>query len=176
MIGKFEAKITDYGVSETKEGRPQVVVSFEFEHQNDEGVRATKRMSWYGSLYQKAVPITLKQLLHCGLRKENFDKLNQLYKGPDSGMLDMERARVIEIQEQPHWQDASKTQTKIAWINDPELAPTIKKIDEATNNQFFGENQGQLMETLNKLATEMDLPPDKHDTTSKDFNTNDIPF
>ena len=168
MIGNFDAKIIDYGVSVSSANRPQVFVVFEFEYTNeDTGGSSMRKKAWYGSLHEGAVPITLKSLIQCGLRQSNFDKLDKLADGPSSGLLDMERHRQIELYEVPNYQDESKTDTKIHWINDPALAPTIKKIDEADNKSFFGEKRGEFSDTLKALASNMDLPPETEKKKSK---------
>ena len=182
MVGNFEAKIVDYTIGESKNNRPQVVITFEFLYEDEDGTKRLKRLNWYGSLYAGAVPITLKTLIHCGLNESNFDKLEKLVLGVESELLDTERPRNIDVQEAAHWQDVGKIETKIMWVNDPTLRPTTKKIDEATNNQFFGERRGEFTAELIKLSREMDIPA--KDKTQKNesplpdtpADSNDIPF
>ena len=179
MIGKFEALIVDYGVSESKAGRPQVYATFEFTHKNESGTESTKQLTWYGSLYEKAIPVTLRQLLHCGLREGHFDKLDKLADGPESGLLDTVRPRIIDIQEEPHFEDPSKTRTRIAWVNDPEIGPTVKKIGEAANRQFFGENRGLFADRLAEEAKKLGIktpPAQENDTKASQETMDDIPF
>ena len=179
MIGRFEAIIKDYGIGETQAGRPQVYVMFEFEFEDEDGKLSKRTMSWFGSLYRGAVEITLKSLLHCGLREENFAKLGELVKGPKSKLLDQERPRVIDIIEEPHHEDMSKTVTKVAWVNDPLLGPSVKKMDEAKANSFFGENKGVFADELKRLAAGMNFekPKEKEEkTVVPEVKPSDIPF
>lgn len=150
MIGNFEAKIKDYGVSETKSGNPQVYVRFYFEYEG-----AQKELTWYGSFVGGAKDITLKTLIYCGLKPQHYGQLTNLWNGVQSGMLDMEKVLVLDVQEEPK-QDGSGMRTVVQWVNDPNVAPQIKKIDQAKNAQFFGTMgfDGDLV----RLAGEMGIP------------------
>jgi len=150
MIGKFLGKIKDYGVSESTAGNPQVFISFEFEHDG-----ASKTMSWYGSFAGGAKDITLKTLIYCGLMPQFYNQLVNLKNGIAANMLDLNKVLELDIQEEPSYKDPSKIVSKINWVNDPNSAPQIKKIDEAKNAQFFGTMgfDGDLI----RLATEMGI-------------------
>lgn len=150
MIGKFDAKIKDYGTSETKGGNPQVFIKFGFEHEG-----AAKELTWYGSFVGGAKDITLKTLIYCGLAPQNFGNLVNFKNGIQSQMLDMNKVLNIDVQEEPK-QDGSGMQTRIQWVNDPASGPAIKKIDEAKNAQFFGSMgfDGDLI----RLAGEIGVP------------------
>jgi len=132
MIGKFQGKVKDYGVSETNAGNPQVYVQVQFEHEG-----AQKELTWYGSFVGGAKEITLRSLLACGLKPQHFGQLVNLRNGATSGMLDLNKAIEIDVHEEPKYDDPTKMVTKVKWLNDPNFAPQIQKIDEAKNAQFF---------------------------------------
>ena len=175
MTGTFEANIVNYGVSETKDGRPQVTVTFECFHLDEAGLEKVEKITWYGSLYEGAIPITLETLLHCGLKRENFGKLDKLMFGPQSFLLDLERGRNISIQEKPHYRDASRTQRFIAWIRDPKLS-SGQTIAEEKNNLFFSENSGYFVDTLNQLAEALNLEEKTEVTKEAATPDPEIPF
>lgn len=134
MIGKFLAKIKDYGVSKTKNGNPQVFVQFEFEAE-----QATKTLTWYGSFVGGAKDITLKTLITMGLSPQNFNNLIAFNNGVASGMLNLEKPLEIDVQEEPKFDEPGKMVTRIAWVNDPENPGyTVKKLNEAENAQLMG--------------------------------------
>lgn len=150
MIGIFQAQIKDYGTSETKSGNPQVWIKFGFEHEG-----AAKELTWYGSFVGGAKDITLKTLIYCGLQPQFYNQLVNFRNGVQSGMLDLNKILNIDVQEEPK-QDGSGMRTVIQWVNDPNLAPAAKKIDEAKNAQFFGQMgfDGDLV----RLAGELGVP------------------
>lgn len=152
MIGKFDAKISDYGVSETKSGNPQVFVRFAF-NDND---GAQKELTWYGSFVGGAKDITLKTLIYCGLKPQHFGQLVNLANGIASGMLDTQKVLNIDVQEEPK-QDGGM-RTVIQWVNDPASAPQIKKIDQAKNAQYFGQMGPQYEGDLMRLAGDLGVP------------------
>lgn len=133
MFGKFNGNITDYGVSESQAGNPQVFITFAFECEG-----AQKTMSWYGSFAGGAKDITLKTLIYCGLQPQHYNQLVNFKNGTMSNMLDLSKVLELDIQEEPDYKDPTKMRSKINWVNDPASAPQIKKIDEAKNAQFFG--------------------------------------
>lgn len=150
MIGVFSAKIKDYGTSETKSGNPQVFIKFGFEHEG-----AAKELTWYGSFVGGAKDITLKTLIYCGLQPQMYNQLVNFRNGVASNMLDLNKVLNIDVQEEPKM-DGSGMRTVIQWVNDPNLAPAAKKIDEAKNAQFFGQMgfDGDLV----RLAGELGVP------------------
>jgi len=154
MQGIFNGKIKEYGVSETNAGNPQIFISFEVLDQETGNV--LKTMSWFGSFVGGAKDITLKTLIACGLMPQNFGSLVNFKDGVASNMLDLNKVLSLDIQEEPKYDDPSKTVSKIQWVNDPNSAPQIKKVDEAKNAQFFG--NGAFAQDLISLAGEMGLP------------------
>jgi hypothetical protein len=110
--GTYVGHATDYGISETKGGSPQVFVTFEMDMA---GTPTT--MTWQGSLNGGAVPHTLKALVVLGfLGKDVTDLLD----GPDSGMLPLNKDVKLVVENQPYTKDGETTPTdfyKIAWVN-----------------------------------------------------------
>lgn len=135
LVGKFLAKITDYGVSDTKAGNPQVFVRFAFQTQDGQ----SKELTWYGSFVGGAKDITLKALIACGMNPNTFGRMIEFNNGPSSGLLDMNKPLEIDVQQEPHHSEPGKMVTRIAWVNDPENPTyTQKRLSEAENAQKMG--------------------------------------
>jgi len=156
LVGKHSAKIKDYGVSTTSAGNPQVYIQFEFSYQDDNGATVAKTLTWYGSFVGGAKEITEKTLIYCGLMPQNFANLINLKQGVASNLLDTNRQMEIDVQQEPK-QGGSGMRTVVQWVNNPEMAPQVKKIDDALNTQYFGQYGQQFAGDLNRLATEMGL-------------------
>jgi hypothetical protein len=107
--GKYLATIKAYGVSETQSGKPRVEIQFGFKDQA--GLEQT--LYWYGYVTEKALAITARALVNCGLTGTDYDALS---KGAESGMLNMEKPVEIDVQ---HETFEGKTHPKIAWVNRP---------------------------------------------------------
>lgn len=151
MIGKFLAKIKDYGVTPPSQnsGQPQITITFEFEHEG-----SVRTLTWYGSLAGGAREFTLKTLLIAGLQPQMFNRLDMLMNGIGSNLLNTQKDLEIDVQEEPK-QDGSGMRTVVKWVNDPAAAPQIKKIDQATNSQYFGQNN--FAGDLYRIAQELGL-------------------
>lgn len=96
--GIYLAKVISHAVTETKDGNPQVTITFSFEA---EGI---KSLTWFGSFKEKALPHTLKALLVCGLKGSN-----------PAGALDVGREVSIVVDDE-EGQDG-KIRSKIKWVN-----------------------------------------------------------
>lgn len=157
MTGVFEGKIVDYGVSLTSSDKPQVFITGEFMADGE-----TKKMTWYGQLTGKGTDITMRTLLYCGLAPNDAGKLNTLEKGPVSGLLDTEKQMSFDVQQETYYtkEGTPKEKTFIKWINDPQLAPTVRRIDESANNAFFGENDNKFTADIQRLAQSLGVPMD----------------
>ncbi len=107
--GKYLAMVSDYGVSESKTGKPRIEIQFKFK--DEMGTENT--MYWHGYITEKSLPITAKALVNCGLRGSDYDALAA---GKESGMLNTEKPVEIEI---VHETFEEKTRAKIAWVNRP---------------------------------------------------------
>lgn len=130
MIGKYVAKIVDYGLNKTQGGKPQAVVQFGFEHDGQ-----AKTFTWYGTLApdndgkRKGIEITLKALYAMGMTMQTVGRLStDFFEGPKTGILDMTKDLSIELQEEPSQNDPGKMQTRVQWVNDPNDTYVIKKL------------------------------------------------
>jgi hypothetical protein len=152
MHGIFDAKIKSYGTTTTNAGSPNLWVDFEFQHDG-----ATKTKKWFSGFVGGQKDITYKSLLAMGLAPQNFGRLQEFMNGVASNLLDMNKMLTIDIQEEPDYKDPSKIVSKIKWVNDPNQAPQIAKIDEATNAQFFGSMncEGELMAMAQTMGLQM---------------------
>lgn len=108
--GRHAAKVTDYGISETKAGDPQVFVTFDVTFPTGEA-----RMTWYGSFKAgKAQEITFKALQELGLT----GKVTDLSLGPDGGALLLGTEASVVVEEENR-QDGQGTWFRIRWVNRP---------------------------------------------------------
>ncbi len=97
--GTYKATVLSHAISETKDGLPQAAVTFSFE--------ADKRphtITWFGSFKEKALPITVKALLTCGLKGNN-----------PAGPLEIGKEVSIVVEEEIG-QD-NKVRSKVRWVN-----------------------------------------------------------
>ncbi len=97
--GTYKATLVKHEIRETKDGLPQVAITFSFEADGK-----SNTMTWFGSFKEKAQPITIKTLLTCGLKGNN-----------PAGPLDIGREVELVIDDEKG-QDG-KTRTKIRWVN-----------------------------------------------------------
>ena len=103
--GRHQARVIDYGLTETKAGDPQVRVKFKLVGDGSE-------ITWFGSLKEgKASEITIDSLLVCGLHGTD---LLILEGGSGSGALNEEKIVSIVVEDEEY---NGKTTTKVKWIN-----------------------------------------------------------
>lgn len=107
--GKYEATISDYGIGATKSGDPQVMILFNYK--DAEG--KDHEITWYGSLKEKALKITLKSLLTCGFKGND---VSALAEGCMGNALDVNTPVQIDIQLEPSM-DGTKSFLRVKWIN-----------------------------------------------------------
>lgn len=121
--GRHAAKITDYGISETKAGDPQVFVTFDVAFPTGEA-----RMTWYGSFKPKAAEITFKALQAMGLT----GKVTDLSLGVDGGAL-LLGTEVSVVVEEEQRRDGQGAWFKIRWVNRPGgQAGAVQRSDAGT--------------------------------------------
>lgn len=97
--GTYEAKVASHAITETKNGDPQALVTFDVK--TTDGV---VRLDWYGSFKEKALKYTLTSLINCGLRGTN----------PAD---DLEIGKVVSIVVSHEPDTNGKTRARIKWIN-----------------------------------------------------------
>ena len=111
--GQYSAKLLDYAISTTKEGKPQVVAVFEFDDSNGDHFQRT----WAGSLnHGKAREITLKALKAMGLQGGE-EKLPHLAYGVDSGELSLTKRVQITVADEQN-PNTLEWSSRIKWVNE----------------------------------------------------------
>lgn len=120
--GRFSAKVTDYGISETKAGDPQAFVTFEVAFPD-----GAASMTWYGSFKPKAQDITFKALQALGLN----GKVTDLSIGPDGGPIPVGTEASVVVEEEQR-QDGQGTWFRIRWVNRAGGGATVQRADVAT--------------------------------------------
>lgn len=108
--GIFEAKVSDYGVTETKKGDPMAMIRFQYQDAEGDNHFAT----WYGTFgSEKAQEISCEVLALCGYTSTN---LADLAKGAGSGVL--KEGKVVSITlVAEEWE--GKTRIKVKYVNPP---------------------------------------------------------
>lgn len=108
--GRYNAKVVDHGITETKNGDPQAAIRFGFETQD-----GYKELVWFGSFKEKALEFTLQALVNCGLQGTN-----------PAGPLEIgkEVSVVVDINKDHEGKDRNVVQ----WVN--KLGGIGKKVDE----------------------------------------------
>ena len=108
--GKYEARIVNYGIGQTKAGDPQVMVLLEYLDKDGQ----SHEITWYGHVKSpEAANITAKALLCCGMRG---NEIGDLADGVESGVLDTETPVKITVELEPK-QDGNGTYARVKWIN-----------------------------------------------------------
>ena len=103
--GTYKAKLIDYGITESSNGKPTVVLKFINENGDE--------ISHWMYLTEKAQPYTAKTLMVFGY---NGEDLTQLAAGTEGGLLDTTKEVEI-VMENEEWE--GKTRCKVKWINEP---------------------------------------------------------
>jgi hypothetical protein len=117
MPGEYTGKVTDYGISETKAGMPQVFIKFTF---NENG----KSLTWFGGLSSdKALDFSGKNLIRCGFRGTD---LTVLANGVAANALNTNKDLQLVVENETY---EGKTRTKIKFIN--EIGGVQSKLDVA---------------------------------------------
>lgn len=142
MAGKYEAKVVDYGLKQTKSGAQQVVVRFRW---NDEF-----EYNWYGSFNEgKAREITVRTLELLGCSSE---ELWNLADGPASGMLDTDKTVSIKVEIETG--NDGKDYPKIKWVS-PLSSGGIKDGMSKEEAKSAFKNMGIVIKTANKDTSEI---------------------
>ena len=102
--GKYKTKAVDYGVTQTKNGDPMLVVKFEVDGQS---------LFWRGMFGEKSLPITEKALAALGFESDRFDVLAD---GTDSGALNLNLEVVIEVDLETY---NGESRPVVKWVNEP---------------------------------------------------------
>lgn len=106
--GIYEAKVSDYGVAETKKGDPMAMMRFTYA----DGDGDNHFITWYGTFgSEKSKEISCQALALCGYTSSN---LADLAKGKGSNVLDESRLVSITVA-QEDWE--GKTRMKVKYVN-----------------------------------------------------------
>lgn len=120
--GKYSAKVNDWGVKETKAGKPYVQVWFD--------VEGNGSVKWDGFMTEKTIEKTLKTLAMLGLK----GPLETLADGQLGGALDRTIEVEIDVELKPDQKDPNKKWPQVKWVNIPRAA----KFDAAVSAQAKG--------------------------------------
>jgi len=106
-IGRFNASVKDYGISESQGGHPQVFLKFDVHFTS-----GVEEMTWYGSLKEgPARDISLKALLAVGFEGNDLGKL---LEGTDGGAIPVGTQASVVTGENEY--NGKKT-IRINWVN-----------------------------------------------------------
>lgn len=124
--GTYDARVVDYGVIETKAGKPGVTVKFEFADQDG----TMQRLSWWGYFAsERNSEITCETLAILGWSTNDPSDLAQ---GAGSGILDEEKEVSIVVAPET-WEGV--TRMKIKYIN--ALGGTMERMEKAEAKKLF---------------------------------------
>jgi hypothetical protein len=124
--GTYDAKVVDYGVIETKAGKPGVTVKFEFTDQDG----TTQRLSWWGYFAsEKNSQITCDTLALLGWSTNDPSDLAQ---GAGSGVLDEKREVSIVVAPET-WEGV--TRMKVKYIN--ALGGNMERMEKFAAKKLF---------------------------------------
>lgn len=133
--GTYTGKLTDYGITQTQAGKPQLKCTFEI----IQGAE-TFLISWFGSFNAgKAQEMTIKTL--CGVL-DLFAEPNEIEhylatiaeKGVASELLNQEKEYALVIEHDTY---NGKTRPKIKWINNTGTAQKFDRIAQTEAKKMF---------------------------------------
>ncbi len=106
--GKYKAKIVDYGIELTNAGKPQIVISFSFDCDEN-----SHELKWYGSLNEgKARMITFETLLLCEFIGDDLAALADGVDDSSSALLNLEKFYEVTIIKE------EDGRIRIRWVNE----------------------------------------------------------
>jgi hypothetical protein len=141
--GKFKGKVVDYGVKETKTGKPMIEVWFEVDNEGT--------VPWRGFLTEKTVERTLKTLALCGLK----GPLESIADGPIGGALDPDKELDIDVELVASQKDASKKYPQVKWVNDSRSSKFDAAVTQSVKNKL-----GQFSGNWAKVRQELGIKKD----------------
>jgi len=156
--GKYKAKITDYGLVESKNGNLQVFISFKAEDFS---------LSYFQTATQdKSKEILALNLVTCGFTGNDLDDLYV------DGALDKEKELIIVVKLEPD--QKGEMRPRIQFINDPAKSGIKGQLDkkEAISKLRELKMKGFIAEAKSKLGVD----DTKSESSESDFDANSIPF
>jgi len=121
--GKYEAKITDYGVKETKAGQPAVIIAFDV---------AGNSVYWTGYFTERTMEQTKATLLMLGLKN---GYLPGLALGLSGNALNATKSYSITVVHEAD-QDG-KMWPRVRWVNDPTASNIKSAVSVEKAKQLF---------------------------------------
>jgi len=134
--GTYTAKMTDYGITTTQAGLPQLKCSFAI----TDGA-TVYNMAWYGSFKEgKARDITIKTMLSVmDLFAEPNEIENELAKiaeqGAASGLLNCEKDYSVVVEQEPD--QTGKVRARIRWVNNPGGTASFERLAATDAKKLF---------------------------------------
>lgn len=157
--GRYEGKILDYGIGETKMGNPQIFVKFKI---------GEKSLTWFGSLSEKAIEITGKALIACGFKGTD---LSVLADGLNSNALDLDKTLSLVVENEEY---KGKTYTKIKWVNELNSGATEKLNKAGAVQKLSGMNlTGKMIQLQQEMGNNVTF--DRNQQAQPSPGENDTP-
>ncbi len=151
--GSYDAKIVDYGLTETKNNKPMAFVTFGIQDAQDSYVELT----WRGlldpkpSAEGKKAPseYTVKTLLDCGFKGESIENMAA---GKDSNIIDIGHEMTVVVEDNEY---DGETYSQIRWVNikGETHGPSRMTQDQASAKLPTGALRAQLMKARQEKAT-----------------------
>ena len=162
--GKHNAKITDYGISSTQSGKPQVFIKF------------NNGLTWYGTFKKndgEPNQVTFKTLITCGFKGTD---IMALADGPSGGVLNTDKELELVVENEVY---NGQERQKIKFINDPSMGMQNKLDRSGAAKVMGGENfAGELL----KMRQEMGVKDEPNESSNKgreelqSGKNDDVPF
>jgi len=132
---RVTAQVIDYWIGSTAAGLAQAEILFQFELDGK-----PQNLIWYGSFKEKALGITLKTLLYCGLKG---DDPSLIAEGKEGGALVL--GRELELVLNRELDLNNNPRLKIKWVNPPLNPPKKRRFSR-------DEVQGSLCQLTQAMA------------------------
>lgn len=150
--GTYTTKVSEYGITEPKEGQKASQAFMVFEV--DTGMAGLRKITWFGSLTDKAMEYTARALLTAGMRVDNLSALCK-----PGAFDDKQVSIVIE-----HEEFNEKTRAKVKWVNDVSGAKFKTLTPEIVEAKF-----GNLTGYFKNARKELGMKPNDFAPAKDDF-------
>ena len=156
--GRYDGKISNYGMSNTQAGSKQAFITFDIAKPEGGNVELT----WYGSLNPKpkeeggkaASEWTIATLLDCGFSSQAIEILAA---GPDGNSIELGKVMTLVVEDNV-WKE--QTNSRIKFINVPGTSPGPKRVtvDEVATSPEATALRAQLMRARQTVKTGVKAP------------------
>ncbi len=147
--GIFEARVTDYGINEGKEGKTYSYIKFAVDI-NGEWVDGMKFLHFT----EKAKDFSYKVLKTCGFN----GSMDDFSAGAASNALDLESPVQVVCKDESDGKGG--VVCRIAYVNDPEGGGTAKRVDAANARLKLGFDFGEEMRSLGMVTPKKEKKDD----------------